>query len=214
MTDSHADQLAARFAQLPVVAILRGIRPDEAVAVAEALIDAGIVIIEVPLNSPQPLASIERLASTLAAQAVFGAGTVLDEDAVDRVADAGGQIIVAPNTSAGVIERALHRDLVPMPGWATATDAFAAYAAGARYLKLFPAGTYGVAHLKAMQAVLPDNAKILAVGGVGSTNAREWRAAGVSGFGIGSELYRAGSTPDAVHDKAVALVRALAGQDA
>lgn len=206
------EQLAVEaMAQAPVVAILRGIRPDEVVAVADALIEEGVTLIEVPLNSPDPIDSIARLARHAAGRALVGAGTVLNPADVDRVADAGGQIIVTPNTDAAVIRRALERGLVPMPGFLTPTEAFAAVAAGAKYIKLFPAGPLGLDYYKAIKAVLPASAQVLAVGGVGPANAQEWLAAGAAGLGIGSDIYRPGDTPDIVRAKARAIMAAVRG---
>lgn len=197
------------FSQMPVVAILRGVRPEEVLEIGEALYRAGIGIIEVPLNSPDPLTSIKTLAQAMGDRCVIGAGTVLTEAAVVGVAAAGGEIIVSPNTNAAVIERSLESGLVPMPGWATATDAFAAYQAGARYLKLFPAATYGAGHIKGVRAVLPNDCKLLAVGGVGADAADEWLEAGVDGFGIGSEIYKPGYSAEQVYQSAAAIVAAI-----
>ena len=197
------------FRQMPVVAILRGVRPEEVVDIGESLYRAGIGIIEVPLNSPDPLLSIEKLSNALGDRCVIGAGTVLTESDVEGVAAAGGEIVVTPNTNPGVIARALELGMVPMPGWATATDAFLAYQAGARYLKLFPAATYGPDHIKAVSAVLPDDCSLLAVGGVGAESAAQWLRAGIDGFGIGSELYKPGRSAEEVYGAALAVVEAL-----
>jgi len=194
------------LAGMPVVAILRGVRPAKAVSIGEALYRAGIRIMEVPLNSPEPLLSIRSLSSQFGESCVIGAGTVLDAGEVDRVADAGGRLIASPNTDASVIERTLAAGLVSLPGIATATDAFSAYRSGARRLKLFPASTYGILHLKALLAVLPPDASVIAVGGVGAREAAEWLSAGARGVGMGSELYRAGDSPAAVFAKARAVV--------
>ena len=195
------------FAEAPIVAIVRGVRPNEVEAVAEALISAGVRVIEVPMNSPEPLDSIKRLAR-FADEIVYGAGTVLSADVVDQVAQAGGQVIVAPNTDAAVIRRAVERGLTPMPGFGTASEAFQAYAAGARYLKLYPASTYGVAHVKAMLDVLPKDVVIQPVGGVKPNQMADWWAAGARGFGMGGDLYKPGFTPDEVHARALAAVQA------
>jgi len=204
------EKLENWFAQMPVVAILRGVQPEEVLDIGEALYSAGIGIIEVPLNSPDPLTSIKRLAQAMGDRCVIGAGTVLTEADVVGVTAAGGEIIVSPNTNAAVIERSLVAGLVPMPGWATATEAFAAYRAGARYLKLFPAATYGSGHIKGVRAVLPNDCKVLAVGGVGADAADEWLQAGVDGFGIGSEIYKPGYSAEQVHQSATAIVTAIA----
>lgn len=203
------DKLKHWFEQMPVVAILRGVRPDEVVAVAQAVHRAGIGIIEVPLNSPEPCTSIKNLSQALGDQCVVGAGTVLTQAGVENVARAGGEIIVSPNTNVSVITRSVELGLEPMPGWATVSEAFMAYEAGARYLKLFPASTYGPNHIKGVGAVLPEDCKILAVGGVGAGIAKQWLKAGADGFGIGSELYKPGDSAEQVYQSAVALVAAI-----
>ncbi len=188
---------AARLAQamqaLPLVAILRGLHPDEALAVGQALVDAGWRLIEVPLNSPQPLRSIEALARALP-QALVGAGTVLNLAQVRAVADAGAGLVVSPNADAAVISEAVRLGLVCLPGVATPTEAFAALAAGAHGLKLFPAELVTPAVLKALRAVLPAGTLTLPVGGITPDNMAAYRAAGAAGFGIGSALYKPGST--------------------
>ena len=196
------------FARTPIVAIIRGVRPDEAADVGEALWQAGIGIIEVPLNSPEPFRSIASLAGSSDPACVVGAGTVLTVADAERVAAAGGQIAVSPNVDVDVIRRSLELGLVPMPGWATPSEAFSAYHAGARYLKLFPAATYGAAHVRAARAVLPADAQVLAVGGVGADDVREWTDAGVAGFGIGTEIYTPGASPDEVFERARKVVAA------
>lgn len=199
---------ATAFAEMPLVAILRGVAPDQVVEIAEALHAAGIRIVEVPLNSPQALDSIARLA-TLAERMVTGAGTVIRIADVDAVVAAGGRIIVSPNMDAAVIGRALALGAVPLPGVATASEALAALAAGAAVLKLFPAATYGPAHLKALGAVLPDGVTIVPVGGVGPAQMAEWWAAGARGFGLGSDLYRPGMSAADVGARAAQAVAAL-----
>jgi 2-dehydro-3-deoxyphosphogalactonate aldolase len=193
----------------PLVAILRGVKPVEVVAIGEALIEAGFRAIEVPLNSPDPLDSIGRLARAFGDRCLIGAGTVLRVEDVDAVKAAGGALIVTPNTDAAVIARAVALGLQTAPGFATATEAFAAIAAGARVLKLFPASTYGPAHLKALKSVLPTAVPVFAVGGVGPQDMAGWIAAGAAGFGVGGELYRTGDPPEGVARKARALVSAL-----
>ena len=200
------EKLESWFAQMPVVAILRGVRPEQVVAIGEALYKAGIGIIEVPLNSPEPMESIKSLADALGDRCVIGAGTVLTEADAEGVAAAGGQIAVSPNTDPAVITRSLALGMVPMPGWATVTEALIAYQAGARYLKLFPAATYGPEHVNGASAVLPTDCKVLAVGGVGANSAAAWLSAGVDGFGIGSELYKPGDSAEQVYQRAVAVV--------
>jgi len=203
------DKLERWFEQMPVVAILRGVEPEEAIAIGQAVHRAGIGIIEVPLNSPEPLQSIKNLSQALGNQCVVGAGTVLTVNDVEAVADAGGEIIVSPNSNPTVIARSLELGLVPMPGWATVTEAFLAYESGARYLKLFPASTYGPSHIKGASAVLPKDCKILAVGGAGAKTADQWLKAGAHGFGIGSELYQAGDSAEQVYQSALAVVTAM-----
>jgi 2-dehydro-3-deoxyphosphogalactonate aldolase len=192
----------------PVIAILRGVRPDEVVAIVDALLAEGIRIVEVPLNSPSPLQSIEAVVRAFGSDVVTGAGTVLDAQSVDAVAAAGGRIVVAPNCNPRVIERALALGLAALPGTATPTEAFAAIDAGARFLKLFPADTLGPATLKAWRSVLPGEVALIPVGGVTPGNLAEFRAAGAAAFGIGSALYRAGDTPEIVRVRARAFVEA------
>ncbi len=201
-------ELKAALAEAPIIAIIRGVTPGEVEGVAEALISAGVRVIEVPMNSPDPLDSIRRL-GRFKDRAVHGAGTVLSVEVVDQVAEAGGRIVVAPNTDSAVIHRSIDRGLVPMPGFGTATEAFTAYAAGARYLKLYPASTYGVAHVKAMLDVLPKEAVVQPVGGVKPEQMADWWAAGARGFGLGGDLFKPGFTPDEVHIRALAAVEAV-----
>jgi 2-dehydro-3-deoxyphosphogalactonate aldolase len=200
------------LSECPVVAIVRGITPDEILDHAGALLEAGILGVEVPLNSPDPIESIRRLAEAFGDRMAIGAGTVLTAERVDAVAAVGGRIIVSPNTSCEVIRRAVELKLDPAPGFATPTEAFTAIEAGARHLKLFPAATYGPAHVKQLKAVLPAEAVVWAVGGVGPASMAEWWGAGVRAFGLGGELYRPGQSVAETDDKAqrvVAAVRAL-----
>jgi 2-dehydro-3-deoxyphosphogalactonate aldolase len=192
----------------PLVAILRGITPDEVVPVAEALYQSGFGIIEVPLNSADPLDSLARLASALGDRCLCGAGTVLSPAEVDAVKARGGQLIVSPNTDRSVIARAAASGMTTMPGFATASEAFAACDAGASALKLFPAATFGPAYVRALRAVLPPWIPVLAVGGVGAGAMAEWIKAGVNGFGIGSELYQPGMSAAEVQRRAASLVAA------
>ncbi len=203
------NDLKTWFEQVPAIAILRGVKPDEVVAIGKALFSAGIGIIEVPLNSPDPINSIGKLYQALGDRCVIGAGTVLTTEQVDRVADVGGVIAVTPNSDPRVISKCLDRGVTPIPGWATPTEAFSAYYAGARYLKLFPAASYGAGHIKAVSAVLPQDVKLLAVGGVGANVAAEWLESGIDGFGIGSEIYTPGSTADQVFERASKVVAAI-----
>jgi len=197
------------FAACPLVAILRGLTPDEAPAIGDALVDAGITLLEVPLNSPDPLASIALLARRLAGRALVGAGTVLTVDQVAAVEAAGGTLIVSPNTDPAVIGAAAARGLISLPGYYTASEAFAALAAGATALKLFPADATPPAMLKAQRAVLPKTTRVLAVGGITPATMAPWRAAGADGFGLGSNLYRPGKPAADVARDAAAYLSAL-----
>ncbi|MDA3625481.1 2-dehydro-3-deoxy-6-phosphogalactonate aldolase [Saccharopolyspora sp. WRP15-2] len=194
-----------------LVAILRGITPDEVLAIGEVLVEAGIDAIEVPLNSPDPFTSVERLAGSLGGSCAVGVGTVVDVADVPRAHAAGARIVVAPNTDPAVIAAAVEAGMRPYPGVATPTEAFAAVAAGARHLKLFPADAVGMAGMKAWRAVLPPDVELLPVGGVDETNLAAWAAAGAGGAGLGSALYRPGDTPAQVGARAVAMRRAWAG---
>jgi 2-dehydro-3-deoxyphosphogalactonate aldolase len=198
----------------PIVAILRGVKHDEIVDIAAALVEAGIEAIEVPLNSPDPLTTIGKLCAAFGDKALCGAGTVLSPEAVDQVAGVGGKLIVTPNTDASVISRAAALDLTVMPGFATPSEAFVAVKAGAKTLKLFPAGTFGPGHIKAVRDVLPKDIAVYAVGGVGAANLKPWLDVGVAGIGVGGELYRPGYTAEEVGQRAKALVAAWAEQTA
>jgi 2-dehydro-3-deoxyphosphogalactonate aldolase len=195
---------------LPIVAILRGISPEDIVGVARGLVAAGIRAIEVPLNSPNPLESIARLHQAVGESCLCGAGTVLRADDVDRVHDAGGRLIVSPNIDPRVIARGIALGMVVMPGFATATEAFAAIDAGATRLKLFPAASYGPAHVRALRAVLPRNVALFAVGGIGAEQVASWVDAGVSGFGFGSELFKPDYSFDEIISRAKRLVDSTA----
>lgn len=201
-------KLADALAECPVVAILRGVRPDEAVSHVEALYEQGLRAVEVPLNSPDPLESVRRIATAFEGRMAIGAGTVLEPGDVDAVAGAGGRFIVSPNTDPAVIRRTVELGLDSAPGFATATEAFAAFNAGARHLKLFPAVTYGTAHLKQLKAVLPLNVTVWAVGGVGPDSLAEWWSAGAGAFGLGGEVYRAGQTALETSEKSARVMAA------
>lgn len=192
--------LETALAQAPVIVILRGLTPPDAPAIGEALVQAGVRVVEVPLNSPEPFESIRILSDSLAGRAVVGAGTVLDAGEVDTIAAAGARIAVAPNTDTDVIGRCRALGLEPIPGVGTATEAFTAIKAGATRLKLFPASSFGPAHLRALREVLPIGTEVFAVGGVGPGELMLWRKAGAAGVGAGSNIYRAGA---AVEDVAV-----------
>ncbi|MGI4879413.1 MAG: 2-dehydro-3-deoxy-6-phosphogalactonate aldolase [Janthinobacterium lividum] len=206
---THLDTFRAHFAECELIAIIRGVTPAEAVAVGDALIEAGIRIIEVPLNSPDPLVSIELLARHLGDAATVGAGTVMSAAAVGQVADAGGTIIVSPHSDTAVISAAAAAGLVAAPGYFTPTEAFAALAAGAHVLKLFPAEAASPTVLKAQKAVLPKDIPVLPVGGVTPESMAAWTAAGAAGFGLGGGVYRPGMTPAEVRTAALTYVKAL-----
>jgi 2-dehydro-3-deoxyphosphogalactonate aldolase len=208
MTLPKALTLEEALGEMPIVAIIRGVTPDEVLSIADALYSAGVRAIEVPMNSPEPLASIERLTG-FARPIVHGAGTVLSPDVVDQVAAAGGRVIVSPNTDVEVIRQTVTRGLYPMPGFGSVTEAFAAYRAGARYLKLYPASTYGPGHVKALLDVLPKDAVVQPVGGVRPDSMKDWWAAGARGFGMGGDLYKPGFTAEDVYRRAVAAVEAV-----
>lgn len=207
------DALAATRRHLlthPVVAILRGVRPQECLGVADTLVEAGIRSLEVPLNSPDPLHSIEMLARHLHGEAVVGAGTVLEAAQADAVADAGARIVLAPNCNAVVIQRAVARGLYAMPGVATVSEAFEALAAGAHGLKLFPADVLAPSSFKAWRAVLPAGVELFAVGGVDEGNIGAFRRAGAIGAGLGGALYMPGIARDELARRARAAMAAWA----
>ena len=195
--------------RMPIIAILRGVTPDEILPIAKVLLKAGIQIIEVPLNSPDACESIKLLANNLTDRAVYGAGTVVTlEDAVNAT-KAGAQIIVSPNTNPDVIKYSIQHNAIPVPGFSTPTEAFTAIQSGARFLKLFPAESYHPTHIKALKAVLPEYVRILAVGGTHEGNFKEWQAHGADGFGIGSNLYVRGASVEVTAQRASKLINAL-----
>lgn len=199
------------LARCPLVAILRGVRPAEVEAIGEALMAEGIAIIEVPLNSPEPIESIRLLAARCAGRALVGAGTVLDPADCARIAAAGGRLVVTPHADPEVVRAAKAAGMLAVPGFMTPAEAFALLRAGADALKLFPAEAASPAVVKALLAVLPHGTAILPVGGVDATNLAPWRAAGAAGFGVGSAIYRPGDDPAMVAAKARALVASPGG---
>jgi 2-dehydro-3-deoxyphosphogalactonate aldolase len=199
-------ELTQRLERCPLVAILRGVRPDEVEAIGAVLVESGFTIIEVPLNSPEPITSIRRLAQRFGGQALIGAGTVTEERQIGEVAGAGGRLIVMPHANPSIIGWAKAAGLIALPGFATPTEAFAALAAGADGLKLFPAEANLPAVLKAMKAVLPPRVPVLPVGGITPEKMASYWAAGARGFGLGSALYAPGMSADAVRGRAVAFI--------
>lgn len=206
-----AERFHFYLAHCPLVAIIRGVTPEQAVDVGEAIFAAGIRIIEVPLNSPDPIASIGRLAERFGDRALIGAGTVLEPEDVARVAEVGGRLIVSPNAYAPVIEAAVAAGMVSAPGFYTPSEAFAALRAGAHALKFFPAEAASPAVVKAQRAVLPPDIPLLVVGGVSPETIPGWLAAGADGFGLGSGVYRPGQDPETVGRQAAAYVAAVRG---
>lgn len=207
MSDSRS-RFAAGLAQMPLIAILRGIRPEEAVAVGQALLDEGWTLVEVPLNSPQPFESIAALAGQLGDQLLVGAGTVLDAESVVATAAAGGRLVVAPNFDAKVVTTAVAAGLTAAPGIFTPSEAFAALKAGAQALKLFPAEAAGPGVVKAILAVLPFGTTIVPVGGISPDSLAPYWQAGARGFGIGSALYKPGMTAETVRRNARSFAQA------
>jgi 2-dehydro-3-deoxyphosphogalactonate aldolase len=203
------EELGSRMAECPLVAIIRGVTPDQVEAIGEAIYDAGIRIIEVPLNSPDPFESIRRLASAMVDRALVGAGTVLKTEDVERVRVAGGRLIVSPSTDTNVIAATAAAGMVSSPGYFTPSEAFQALKAGAHALKLFPAEGASPSVLKAQRAVLPKDVPLLVVGGVRPDNMRQWLDAGANGFGLGSGVYKPGQSPDEVGAQARVYVAGL-----
>lgn len=196
------------IAQCGIIAILRGITPAEARDVGTALFEAGVRVVEVPLNSPDPFTTIEKLAAGFAGRMVVGAGTVLDPSDINLLKSHKGEIAVSPDCNPAVIARAKEAGLVPIPGAFTPTEAFAALRAGARHLKLFPAEAASPLTIKAWKAVLPKYVQVYAVGGVTPANMQDWVQAGADGFGIGSNIYKQGMTADQVSQAAREFVAA------
>jgi 2-dehydro-3-deoxyphosphogalactonate aldolase len=191
-----------------IIAILRGIAPEDAKAVGEALIETGITTIEIPLNSPRPLESIALLAKAFGSVATIGAGTVLSVQDVRQIASAGGSIVVSPSFDAEVVQETKSLNMASWPGVLSPTECFAALKAGADGLKIFPCSVLGPSGVKAIRAVLPPETSVYAVGGAGPTNFADWIAAGVNGFGIGTALYQPGHSVAQVRQAAIDIVRA------
>ena len=208
MTTSH-QKFKVALQSLPLIAILRGLAPPEAVPIGQALVSTGWTLIEVPLNSPQPLDSIVEMANAFP-QALIGAGTVLTPSDVRNVHAAGGQLIISPNFNPAVVREAVRLGLVCLPGVMTASEAFAALDAGAAGLKIFPAEMASPAVVKALRAVLPKDTVVLPVGGITPSNMQAYLSAGASGFGIGSALYKPGMTANTVTVNATQFIAACA----
>jgi len=199
--------------ELPLIAIVRGVKPAEALEVAQALYDGGIPCVEVPLNSPQPYESIKLIADAFGAKMLVGAGTVLTVDQVRKVKEAGGEIIVSPNVNAEVIRERKTLSMLSYPGIMTITEAFQALEAGADALKLFPADSVGKSFIKAAKAILPAGTQVLAVGGVDQSNIKEWQEAGADGFGLGSSLYKPSYTIAEIKALSFEFTTALKGNN-
>ena len=189
----------------PVIAILRGVTPNEVVDISLCLYQYGIRVIEVPLNSPNALDSIAKLVSVMPKDCLIGAGTVLSLEQVKQVEDIGAKLIISPHCDTKIIQYCLLNNIHVIPGIATATEAFSAYHAGARWLKLFPAQTYGFSHIKALKSVLPNDVHIIPVGGVSNTNVLQWLASDASALGIGNSLYQRNDIPAVVKNKVILL---------
>lgn len=203
------EKFESALSKLPVVAIIRGVGKEEVVEIAEAIYEAGIRIIEVPLNTPNAFECIERLAANMKSRCVVGCGTLVNIDDVSRLVDAGGELAVTPTTQIDVITACIDKQLITMPGWMTPSEAFSAVRAGTKHLKLFPASTAGIGHVKAVKAVLPQDINVFAVGGVRLDELALWKAAGVSGFGFGSDIYSAGISANEVSIRSQRVVEAV-----
>jgi 2-dehydro-3-deoxyphosphogalactonate aldolase len=206
--------LSTWLKQCPIIAILRGIKPDEAESICSALEKAGIVIVEVPLNSPDALESIAILSRVFGSRMLIGAGTLTDPKQVAEVAAAGGQLIVTPHADTAIVRAAKAAGLFAVPGFFNPTEAFALLQAGADAIKLFPSEVLGVLMLKALKAVLPKNAIVIPVGGIDAERIAPWMAAGALGVGAGSSIYKPGDTAGIVAAKAKALVDAVGAYQA
>ena len=206
---SAVEEFRRHFAECPLIAIIRGVKPAEAADIAEAIYEGGIRIIEVPLNSPEPFESIRIIADKFGDRVLVGAGTVLDAADVQKVADVGGKLIVSPNTNPAVIEATVAAGMVSSPGYFTPSEAFTAIRAGAHSIKLFPAEAASPAVVKSQRAVLPKDIPLIVVGGVTPELVGDWMAAGADGFGLGGGLYKAGQDAQITLEKARAFVAAV-----
>jgi len=213
MVNGARERVECAFQAMPLVAILRGLHPDDAVAVGTALAGAGITLIEVPLNSPDPFDSLVRLLELLPPSVAIGAGTVLSPEDARRLADIGGHFLVAPNTDAAVLDAAAKAGLATLPGCLTPTEAFLALRHGAAALKIFPANRMGPGYLGDLRAVLPAGTRLLPVGGVDAANLGDWRSAGADGAGFGSALFKPGMDPAEIEARARGLVQAWRALD-
>ncbi|MGB3726463.1 MAG: 2-dehydro-3-deoxy-6-phosphogalactonate aldolase [Glaciecola sp.] len=202
-------QFDTAMSTMPLVAILRGVMPAEVVSIGQALWQCGFTVIEVPLNSPQPYASIALLKEALGANTIVGAGTVLSAQQVREVKQAGGDLCVSPNTNTQVIEQALQLDMISMPGYQSLTEAYTAIEAGARYLKSFPVSVLGVAGVTAHRAVIPSDVSLIGVGGIDPINVQAYAGAGCNGFGLAGSLFQPGDKAIQVADTAAKMVTAV-----
>lgn len=206
MNETRRAALDAALRDLPLVAILRGVRPDEIDNIFDALVAAGFKLIEIPLNSPRPWESIERIAKRCPDDVVIGAGTVLDPEACGQLAALEAPLVITPNTDTAVIGEAVNQNLAPMIGCMTPSEALTAARAGATALKLFPAARLGIGYYKDLKAVLPADLPVFAVGGIDKSNMSEWITAGISGFGFGGSIYRPGWSAQEVEQCARELI--------
>lgn len=206
------DTFTQHIGRCPVIAILRGITPNEIIPVGRALVECGINVIEIPLNSPEPFESIKRLSTDMGSNAIIGAGTVLRVEDIQTINASGGQLVVSPNTDPKVIAATVAAGMISVPGYYTPTEAFAAILAGAHAIKLFPAEAASPSIVKAQRAVLPAGFPLFIVGGVQSGDAPQWLSAGASGFGLGGALYRPGYSAAQVKQAASQFVAALSAQ--
>ncbi len=192
---------------MPVVAIIRGVKPEEVVDVSNAIYEAGVSVIEVPLNTPNAFACISNLTKSMKDKCFVGCGTLVDAADIPKLVDAGAELAVTPTTQPEIIEGCIDAGMLPMPGFVTPTEAFAAVKAGAKHLKLFPASTSGPGHIKGIKAVLPKDIEVYAVGGVKLDEIELWHSVGAKGFGFGSEIFSPGITAEEVHKRTLKVVQ-------